>query len=136
VEFGLNGFYMIGRKNQKILEDAFEAFIGALYLDFGDEGFNVAGQFIIHIIEDNIDFSELIVSNNNYKDTLLKYFQHNFSTLPRFVEISVDNKGNNKMYTIGIKNKEGLLIATGKGNTKKQGENEAALNALKYFGQT
>jgi ribonuclease III len=124
-----------GRKNQKILEDVFEAFIGAIFLDFEEEGFQMATDFIIDIIESNIDFSELIVANHNYKDMLLKYFQHNFSTLPKFVEISVETKQNAKIYTIGVKNKEGMLIATGKGATKKHSENDAALNALRYFGQ-
>ena len=124
-----------GRKNQKILEDTFEALIGAIFLDFGDEGFSVSSEFIVDIIENNVDFSELITSNNNYKDMLLKFFQHNFSALPKFVEIAVENKQSGKMYTIGVQNKNGILIATGTGSNKKQGENEASLNALKYLGQ-
>lgn len=140
---GLDKYVMIskqieennGRKNNKILEDVFEAFIGAIFVDFENEGFQRATDFIVEIIESNIDFSELIVANHNYKDMLLKYFQHNFSTLPRFVEISVETKQNTKTYTIGVKNKEGMLIATGKGHTKKHSENDAALNALRYLGQ-
>ena len=142
-KIGLDRFVLIsqqieengGRKNQKILEDTFEALIGAIFLDFGENGFSVANDFIINVIEENVDFSELIISNNNYKDILLKYFQHNFSTLPKFVEISVENKTKGKVYTTGVKNKEGILIATGVGSNKKQSENDAALNALKYFGQ-
>jgi ribonuclease III len=124
-----------GRKNNKILEDVFEAFLGALFLDFGEKGFSVAGEFIIDIIESNIDFSELITSNHNYKDMLLKYFQHTLNHLPKFYEVSVDNKNNSKQYTVCIKNKNGLVIATGNGTNKKQAENQAARNGLIYYGQ-
>ena len=124
-----------GRQNAKLLEDIFESFLGAIFLDFGERGYEVASEFIIHIIENNIDFSELITQNHNYKDMLLKYFQHSMNSLPKFYEVSVENKANGKYYTICIKNKEGLVIATGSGNNKKLAENAAALNGLRYYGQ-
>lgn len=142
-KIGLNKYILIskqiednnGRNNQHILEDAFEAFIGAIFLDFAEDGFKMAQDFIIHVIETHIDFTELILANYNFKDTLLKYFQHNFSSIPRFVELGVENKNNGKTYTIGIRNGEGLLIGTGTGSTKKQAENDAAKSALGYLGQ-
>lgn len=124
-----------GRKNNKILEDTFEAVIGAVFLDFGNDGFEMAKNFILDIVESNLDFSELIVSNYNYKDQLLKYFQHNFNYLPKFYELNIENRNNAKVYTLCIKNKEGVIISTGTGPSKKQAENQAALNALKYYGQ-
>jgi ribonuclease III len=124
-----------GRKNLKILEDTFEAFLGALFLDFEVDGFGRATDFIVHILETNIDFSELITTNHNYKDMLLKYFQHSMNYLPRFYELSVDTRNNNKVYTICVKNMEGMVIATGTGSNKKQAENQAARNGLVYYGQ-
>lgn len=124
-----------GRTNQKILEDTLEAFIGALFLDFKSDGFAKATQFIVSIIENNIDFSELITMNNNFKDLLLKYFQHNFNYLPKFYEVSIASKQNGKDYTVCIKNKDGIVIATGKGPNKKQAENNASKNGLMYYGQ-
>jgi len=124
-----------GRTNAKILEDAFEALLGAIFLDFGTEGYEKAGEFVIHIVENNIDFSELITSNYNYKDMLLKYFQHTQNCMPKFYEVSVENRGNNKTYTMCIKNKEGMVVATGVGTNKKQAENAAAKNCLSYYGQ-
>jgi ribonuclease-3 len=142
-KIGLNRYILIskqieengGRNNMKILEDTFEAFLGAIFLDFADDGFKIAGELIINILESNIDFSELITYNNNYKDMLLKYFQHNMNYLPKFFEMNVENKNNSKEYAICIKNKEGLVIATGIGNNKKSAENCAARNALIYYGQ-
>ena len=49
-----------GRTNSNILEDTFEAFIGALYHDTGD--FKLVERYIINIIEKYVDFSETILT--------------------------------------------------------------------------
>ena len=65
-----------GRNNINILEDIFEAFIGALYSDTND--FKLVEKFIIQCIEKYIDFSDIILRDYNYKDQILRYFQHNY----------------------------------------------------------
>ena len=78
-----------GRNNISILEDTFESFIGALYLDFNEIeeiehprmefysglGFQICQLYIINIIEKYIDFSDLILNDYNFKDKLMKYLQ-------------------------------------------------------------
>jgi len=119
-----------GRKNLNILEDTFEAFIAALYLDFGRKGFEMAQEWIISVIETNLDFSELIKQNNNYKDMFLKYYQQNYSVVPKFFEMNVNtNNSNNKTYTVCIKDGD-IILGIGKGPNKKEAENEAARLAL------
>ena len=118
-----------GRENAKILEDTFEAILGAIFLDLG---FAQAKRFIITVLESNIDFAELVASNNNYKDTLIKYIQHNFNYLPKFQEM---RNATSKQFTVCVKSKEGSVLGTGKGPNKKAAEANAALNALRYFGQ-
>ena len=60
-----------GRDNYKILEDIFEAFICAIFLDFNSKqinlktfesgiGFQIAEKWIINVLESKIDFAELI----------------------------------------------------------------------------
>jgi dsRNA-specific ribonuclease len=64
-----------GRNNYKIMEDIFEAFIGALYTDLND--YIIAEKWIINIIEKYIDFAfnERLVSKITYlKDDELKVF--------------------------------------------------------------
>lgn len=118
-----------GRENAKILEDTFEAMLGAIFLDLG---FAQAKRFIITVLESNIDFAELVASNNNHKDTLIKYIQHNFNYLPKFQEL---RNSSTKQFTVCVKSKEGSVLGTGKGPNKKSAEANAALNALRYFGQ-
>jgi ribonuclease-3 len=126
-----------GRNNKKILEDSFEAFLGALFLDAGSQGLNsmdIASDWIINLIEENIDFSELITQNTNYKDTFIKFYQHQHNMLPRFFELNTEITNNSKIFRVAIKDKNGSVISTGTGMSKKLAENDAALNALKYYG--
>jgi ribonuclease-3 len=65
-----------GRNSQKILEDAFEAFIAAIFKDLG---FDVVNAFVVNIIE-KLDFTEILLQDN-YKDVLLRYTQTNFKNI-------------------------------------------------------
>ena len=79
------------------LEDAFEAFPGAMFLDFnetdnynlmenfysGPSGNQICEKFIIHFILKIKYFADLIRRNTNYKEQLMKYFKEKYSQLPR-----------------------------------------------------
>lgn len=127
-----------GRHNKKILEDTFEAFVGAMFLDAKKQGCNelhVVRDWLICLIEENIDFTDLLLSNNNYKDMFMKHYQHTYNAIPRFVELTVDATNNGKIYKVAIRDGSGAILSTGTGGTKKQAENDAAYSALKYYGQ-
>jgi len=64
-----------GRNTPSYYEDAFEAFIGSILLDFGERGYLYADRFVRSVIENIIDFAELISKNDNFKDSLQRYFQ-------------------------------------------------------------
>ncbi len=141
-----------GRKNFKIMEDIFEAFLGALYLDFQTDedeidmpehvkitpmsgaGFFIVEQWIIYIIENYIDFCELIRVKNNYKDMLAAYMQNNLQDTPRFYEINIVSKDNSRIFTYCVKDRNNTVLATATGSTKKDAENNAAREALNYYG--
>lgn len=128
-----------GRTNYKIMEDIFEAFLGAIYIDFNNNdenettGYNVVKKWIINIMEKYIDFSELILSRTNYKDILVSYMQHHLQDQPKFYEINIVTKDNNKIFTYCIKDKNNTVIGTAIGTTKKEAENNVALEALKHY---
>jgi len=147
-----------GRTNYKTLEDIFEAFIAAIYLDFQNTndmqtmpsylsaliplsgaGFHIAETWIVNILETYLDFVELIQTQTNYKDMLSKYMQNNLQDAPRFYEVNVDKRNiktsNNSIFTYCVKDKSGAVIGTAKGTSKKDAENNAALVALEYYGQ-
>lgn len=145
-----------GRQNYKTLEDIFEAFIGALYMDFqtdGDDvslpaplqgmmapftgaGFYVAQTWIISILEKYIDFSDLIQAKTNYKDMLVRFMQQHSSDVPKFFEVKVTIQKGQKVFTYCVKDRANTTLGTATGNSKKDAENNAAKAALQYFGKT
>jgi len=121
-----------GRNNYKIMEDIFEAFIAALFQD-SNSNYKLTYKWIIYIIETYIDFSDLIVSKTNYKDMLIYHMQHHLQDIPRFLEIEVNIKDSVKNFKYCIKDKSNTVISTSNGNSKKEAENNAALEALKHY---
>jgi len=143
-----------GRNNYKIMEDIFEAFIGAIYIDFQTlddkvilperirlepltgSGYFIAEQWIIYIIENYLDISELILQKTNYKDMLISYMQNTFNHIPRFLEVGVITRESVKIFKYCIKDISGTIIATSEGNSKKDAENNVSKEALIYYGQS
>ena len=136
-----------GRNSIKILEDLFEALIGAIYLDFNNIdleysnldfystfGFQVSQLFIINIIENFIDFSDLILNDYNYKDKLIKFFQNKYKKHPKFKEILVEGSHNNRQYTVCIIDNDNNILAYGKNKTKKKAEQDACKKAIEKLG--
>lgn len=128
-----------GRKNKNILEDTFEAFIGAIFLDFKDEhnlqsGFDIAKQWVIAVIEEYVDFMELMKTNINYKDKLVKLCQHQYQYVPKYYEININEVNGVKEHTVCIRNNHNEIIGIGKGLTKKLADIDASKKALLYYG--
>ena len=121
-----------GRNNINILEDVFEAFLGAIFLDTND--IEIVRTFIIHTIEKYIDFSELIQFDTNYKDQILKYVQHNYLVNPRYKTMK-DERNNcfiSQIYRHDEYNHE-IFIEKGVGITKKKAEQDASRKALIHY---
>ena len=118
-----------GRESQNILEDVFEAFLGALFLDSNDN--KLIEKFIINCIETYIDIIDLILNDNNYKDQLLRYFQHNYLVHPKYKTIKDEDKN---LFVSNINryddNNNCINVSKGFGKTKKKSEQDAAKNAL------
>lgn len=131
VEFGCQG-----RVNQRILENTFEAFIGAMYIDFSNNinpsyGNDRVREFIINIIEKYVDIEELVIKDENSKDQLMWYFQKRFNGA---YPIYIKERYENEYFYINIYEPNTTIIS-GRGNarTKKQAEQNAAKNALLYY---
>jgi ribonuclease III len=116
-----------GRNNKNILEDVFEAFIGAIYLD---NDYDFTKNIILTIIEKYVDFTDIIIKNNNYKEQIIKYLQHNYKENPTFKVILDEN--DDKVYNC-IMYFQGDIISYGTGKSKKKAEQDSAKNGLIHF---
>ena len=141
--------YGNGRNSDKILENLFESFMGALFLDFSTipsvytsklgllsgPGYEICEKMVVHLLEKLIDFDDLIQNDTNYKDILLRYYQSTYQIVPRYVEINVEGPPNNCTFTMGVYDKDGNICGRGIGNSKKMAEQMASKEALEFFGR-
>jgi ribonuclease-3 len=113
--------------NDKILEDAFEALVGAIYMDLG---LLHAKQFILKIYNNpDIINMEQIMIDDNYKDRLMRFCQTNKLELPQYpVDSHIDG-----VFVVSVIVNE-RSIATGEARNKKQAEQNAAERALTIMG--
>ena len=113
--------------NDKILEDVFEALVGAIYMDLG---LIHAKKFILDIYKnpDMVDMNQLMV-DDNYKDRLMRYCQQNKIELP----IYNINTHNNSIFHVSVV-LNGQVVASGHAKNKKQAEQNAAQEALDLIG--
>jgi ribonuclease III len=115
-----------GRARQYILANAFEAFIGALYLD---QGYNVAKQFIADQL---FDKTEKIVEKRLWQDPksrLQELAQEHEGHTPTYTTLGQEGPDHDRVFTVGVflgKDK----AAEGKGRSKQEAEQEAAQKAI------
>ena len=138
VEKGCNG-----RTNARILEDAFEGFVGALAEDFGIDdscrGYILCNKFVINCIENAIDITELIMKDDNYKDQLMRYFQRMFDgALPSYHEdksnLSNQPTTGGRIFYMYVCDVNGKKIGSGYAKSKKEAEQRSAKQALYQYG--
>jgi len=142
-EIGLGKYFIIskqiesmnGRNLDKIHEDIFESFVGALFLS---NGFEPCMFLIINLLETLVDYSEKLYCDNNYKDQLLRLHHQNKWTFPKYITIHYEGLPHKRKYIMGVEKHdvkpgdalEHRCIAYGIGNSKKEGEQNAAKMAL------
>lgn len=124
-----------GRNNPKILEDIFEALVGALFLDFGeeDQGWRVCYKFIVSVFETFIDITTMIRKEDNYKRILLEFYQKKFHTEPKYQVISLRGPTNRRSYTMGALSPAGEIVGIGISRRKTDAEQSASKKALIYY---
>jgi ribonuclease-3 len=139
-----------GRGNPRILEDTFESFVGAMYLDFGrtDEmrGYLVCRNFMVGLIETHVNIEELVTRDDNFKDQLMRFYQKNYGgKFPHYHEfpdsnqnITITANGKNipRSFHIYVTDPDdSARVGEGRGKTKKEAEQMAAKNALIRYKQ-
>jgi ribonuclease-3 len=115
-----------GKARDLILANAFEALIGAIYLD---QGYKVASDFIIKNIAYKL---EEIISGVEYidaKSKLQELSQEKFSLTPTYETISETGPDHNKKFIVIVKIGN-ETIGEGEGNSKQQAQIMAAGKAL------
>lgn len=133
-DIGLQHIILYDRHNQqltqgKLLGNALEALIGAIYLD---KGYKKTKYFILNqLILEHLDILEMSKTETNFKKGIYSYAQRNNQKI-EFQLIDEENIGKRKMFKIEIY-LDANKIAAGTGWSKKEAEQNAAKEALKIL---
>lgn len=115
-----------GRKRGSILADAFEAVIGAIYLDGGYES---AKAFIVGIIADDADEMRSALKTSDCKTSLQEAVQKNSKEPVVYHIVGESGPDHDKLFIAQAVHMSRVL-GQGSGKSKKEAEQNAALNAL------
>ena len=116
----------VHRARSSILADAYEAFVGALYLD---QGYQAATLFITTTL---LGKTEDIIRKGLYKDAksyVQEKSQEVYSLTPNYKVLSEEGPDHDKLFLIGVYFGD-EKVAEGKGKSKQEAETSAARNAL------
>ncbi len=114
----------IKNPNKTVIADVFEALVAVIYLELGMDKVKVFfNSLIVPYIESNVDFLM------DYKSTLQEMIQ----TEQKSIEYKLVKEGGpaHKKYFIVEVIVDGIIYGTGKGNSKKEAEQNAAKEAIK-----
>ena len=120
-----------GRTNPKILENAFEALLAAIYLDSGHSKEQVA-KFLLPIIEGEISAASKDELAYDYKTSLQQFIQSIGTDRIQYVCVGEKGPDHNKTFDVEVRLNSNV-IGKGTGKTKRMAEQNAAKEALMLF---
>ncbi|HVN48597.1 MAG TPA: ribonuclease III [Bacteroidota bacterium] len=112
--------------SESILADAFEAVIGAMYLD---GGLKTARTFIRAQLLTNDEVFQCALLDDNYKSGLLEYAQAHSFGIPRYMVVREEGPEHDRRFTVEVLVNMQTL-GTGTGRNKKEAEQAAAAQAM------
>lgn len=115
-----------GRDRDSILADAFEAVLGAIFID---GGLNASKSFMLRIIAPQIDQIKKSFRVNDCKTHLQELLQKSSKEPIEYVIISEKGPDHNKLFESQVIH-SGRILGHGSGKSKKEAEQNAALAAL------
>ncbi len=140
LDLGIDRYLMLGkgeelsggRTKKAILADALEALIGALYLD---SGYRNAEQFVLRIIQPQIDLVKANRHQRDFKTLLQEYAQKQWKTVPKYVLDRKTGPDHDRTFWVSVE-VGGVMYGPESGKNKKEAEQAAAGMAWKSVFQS
>jgi len=118
-----------GKARQYLLANAFEAIIGAIYLDQKEVGYNAAKEFILKNVVVELP---AIIENKSYMDPKSRFqeeAQERVSVTPSYKVMQESGPDHAREFVVGVYLGE-ELVAEGKGLSKQEAQRNAAAAGL------
>jgi len=120
-----------GRQKPAVIADAFEAFLGAIFLDKGlNEVYKVLNKVVFPVIKNNLD-----IEDSDYKSKLQELVQSDKRTLSYQI-ISESGPAHDREFIARVTMDDEIIMGEGTGKTKKEAEQNAARETLEKLAKT
>lgn len=117
-----------GQHKPSVLSDAFEALLGAVYLDGGQ---TEVQQVVERIFSAAIELAAHQRYGSDYKTCLQERLQARFNELPNYQLVETEGPDHDRVFFIEVRY-QNKLLGKGKGHSKKRAEQQAAAAALEH----
>ncbi|HET7623622.1 MAG TPA: ribonuclease III [Verrucomicrobiae bacterium] len=115
-----------GRERPSALADAYEALLGAIFLD---GGFDAAREVILRCFRNAFGALTVIPIMENPKGELQELLQSTSIHAPQYHVVSASGPDHDRIFECTVHH-DGVELARGRGKSKKDAESQAALAAL------
>lgn len=122
-----------GRERQSTLENTFEALLAAMYLDAGEQGMAVVRRFVLPFIQKELQDNYSPISTDP-KTELQQLIQQTEGDFLEYVTVGESGPDHDKFFEVEARMNSNI-IGRGTGKSKREAEQNAALEALKLFGE-
>ncbi|MBN1306719.1 MAG: ribonuclease III [Chitinispirillaceae bacterium] len=127
--FGISEEKSGGRSRLSTMSNAFEAVLGAVYLDGGlQEVKNLLKRFLFERIPEFLRDERHV----NYKSKILELSQHDGFGIPHYVTLEASGPDHAKEFTVQIE-VAGVVLGKGSGSNKKIAQQHAAQQAVEHY---
>lgn len=122
-----------GRERQSTLENTFEALLAAMYLDAGEKGKDVVKRFLLPFIIKELkeNYSPIIADPKTELQQLIQQTEGDFL---EYFTVAQSGPDHDKVFTVEARLNSNI-IGRGVGKSKREAEQNAALEALRLFGE-
>ncbi len=120
-----------GRQKKSVLSDAFEALVGAIFLD---GGYEATMAVVLRLFNERIAGAILKRGGYDFKSELQEKSQSVFGVLPEYRIVKQEGEEHKKTFTAEVSiNKQ--LYGSGTGKSKKEAQMDAAKKALQKLSE-
>lgn len=119
-----------GRTKKAILADAFEAIIGAIYID---SGFKNAQKFVLRYLIPEIKKVQIHKGNKDYKSILQEYYQKRTKESPVYKVEYTEGPEHDKRFYVSVKLGK-TIYGPSAGKSKKDAEQNVAKATCEFLG--
>ncbi len=118
-----------GRSKSSLLSNAFEAVMGAIYLESGLDKVRDITIYLLENVHDEISLDSLF---KDYKTSLQELTQAHYGITPEYDLIAAHGPDHKKEFEVAV-SIDGKRYASAQGKSKKQAQQEAAKIALELL---